>query len=460
MDKYRKESDTLGDVNVPHDALYHTSTARALNFFDIGIEKPVDAFIKCYATLKACAARTNLKLNLLDKKYCVAIEYAASEIANGKHLNQFEVSIWQSGSGTQTNMNVNEVIANLANSKLGNSHSPKEPIHPNDHVNLSQSTNDTFPTTMHIYFSLFIVESLLPTLVKFKKNIEEKIEEFDHQTHIARTHLQDALPIKMAQSFTPYLNFVDHTIKELYAVLDKLYLIPIGGTAVGTGFGAHPKYTDYMIEEISKTFKLPFSASAYPGNDMSQHLALLELSSILNNFAACYQKMCNDIRFLSSGPRCGLNNLILDSNEPGSSIMPGKTNPTQCESAIMVSIAVIANHSGITQACTQSYFELNTNKPLILHLLTQSCRLINDSVNSFTQNCLKGITINTKQCNEDIHSSLMLVTALRPHIGYDNAAKAAQYAHKNETSLKEAVLHFKMLTASEYDTLIKPEEMT
>lgn len=450
----RTESDALGKIKLPKDALYGISTSRSMSYFNIGEYLIPHGFIQVYAKIKHSAAVANYQLKLIDQQTSETIQTVCQEIIDGQHLDAFTLSVWQSGSGTQTNMNVNEVIANRANQLLGHPLGQKAPIHPNDHVNLSHSSNDSFPSCMHIYALQLIEESLQPSLNYLRQTLIQKIKEFSGTKHLARTHLQDALPIDFKMNFQCYLAFVDQTIESLHDISEQLSELPIGGTAVGTGFGAPKNFAKTIISELSKTTQFPLRTSQNPSAAMSQHQALLNFSGVMNNFAACYHKMVNDIRLLGSGPRAGLGELTLPQNELGSSIMPGKVNPTQCESAAMICIHVSAGHNAITTACSFGHFELNTYKPLILHYIHRSCIDLADSIQSFTTHCLKDLSINHKVCDHNISQSLMLVTALRPKIGYDQCAQIATYAYQQDMSLRTAAIELGILNQDELDQLL------
>ncbi len=455
----RTESDALGSIKIAENSLWGGSTERSRNMFAIGHETMPFSFIQQYALYKSACASVNEKLGLIDKKIAKTIIESCSEILDGQHQEAFPLSVWQSGSGTQTNMNVNEVIANRSNQILGHPLGKKSPVHPNDHVNLSQSSNDSFPVCMHLYFSELIEDQVLPALNLLKETLLEKHAEFRDKIHIGRTHLQDALPISFSQNLQCYIDMTEEYIKKLEECETDLMIIPTGGTAVGSGYGAPKDFGKKLSAELAKLSKKPFQASTNPSTQMSQHHVLLKISSSLSDFSACYLKLVNDIRLLGSGPRAGLSELILPSNELGSSIMPGKINPTQCESAAMISLSIQGNHQMISNACSNGHLELNTYKPLILYSLSQSCNRLSSSVTSLCSNCLKDLKVNEKQCQKSLKNSLMLITALRPHIGYDKCAKVATYAYENQLSLKEAIIQLNVMDADQFDELTNPDNM-
>jgi fumarate hydratase class II len=455
----RTESDALGSIKIPEDSLWGISTERSRNMFAIGQEMMPFSFIQHYALYKSACASVNEELNLIEKQTAKAIRESCSEIIDGQHQEAFPLSVWQSGSGTQTNMNLNEVIANRSNQLLGHALGKKSPVHPNDHVNLSQSSNDSFPVCMHLLFSEMLENQVLPALIQLRDTLKNKQIEFKDLIHIGRTHLQDALPVSFTQNLQCYIDMTEEHIRQLEKNQRDLMALPTGGTAVGSGFGAPKDFGEKLASKIAKLTQQPFKASPNPSSQMSQHHALLNLSSTLSDFSACYHKLVNDLRLLGSGPRAGLSELILPSNELGSSIMPGKINPTQCESAAMICLSVQGNHQIVTNACANGHLELNTYKPLILYALYQSCDRLSHSVKSLSQNCLKGLKVNTNQCEKSLKNSLMLITALRPHIGYDDCAKVATYAYENNLSLKEAIIQLSIMDVEDFDTITNPKNM-
>lgn len=454
MTDFRQEQDSLGTVDVPKDALYGAQTQRACEHFAIGQEMMPMEVIHAYASLKLACAYANEQQDIITKPQYEAILSATSAIVEGKLDEDFPLSIWQSGSGTQTNMNVNEVIANFANQTL-----KEDPLHPNDHVNAQQSSNDTFPSAMHIALAKALVADVLPTLIHFKATLSKKEASFEGIVRIGRTHLQDAVPISLAQSFSAYTTFVSEAIDLLHDKLTALYNLPIGGTAVGTGLNAQEGFADTVVEHLTEQLNIPFSVAQNPFAILSSHNAMTELSGTLATLATNLNKMANDIRLLGSGPRSGIGELILPSNEPGSSIMPGKVNPTQCEALSQVCLQVMANHQLVLMANSQGHLELNTYNPLMIHNLIQSCSLLNDACQSFEKHCLKDLSPNKAVIEANLESSLMLITALKPIIGYDACAKIAIHAHKEGMTLKEAGIKLGLVTEEIFDEHVNPEQM-
>lgn len=458
--EHRRETDTMGDINVPHDKYYGAQTARSLENFKIGSERIPCGVIRALALAKKAAALTNKELGLLsiDKTNLICI--AAEEIIDGKLCGNFPLSVWQTGSGTQSNMNVNEVISNraieLANGVLGS----KDPIHPNDDVNKSQSSNDVFPTAMHIATVEAIHKSLIPSITKLRDALAKKSKEFDPIVKIGRTHLMDATPLTLGQEFSGYTQQLTNGLERIFSALPRLYEIALGATAVGTGLNTHPKFAKNVASKIAKITGKPFVTARNKFEALAAHDAMVEISGVLKTLAASLMKIANDIRWLASGPRCGIGEIKLPANEPGSSIMPGKVNPTQCEALTMVCAQVFGNDTTINVAGASGNFELNVFKPVIIYNVLQSIQLISDSSVSFTDNCVIGITASKDTINKNLQNSLMLVTALTPHIGYDKAAQVAKKAHEDNTSLKEAVVELGFLKDTEFDSLIHPEEMT
>jgi len=457
--KFRIEIDSLGKVKVPSDKYWGASTQRSNKYFDIGdfLVRPI--VIKSIAMIKKAAAIVNEKNGDIDKKISKAIIKVSNEIISGKHKDHFPLKVWQTGSGTQTNMNVNEVISNraieLLNGKLGS----KKPVHPNDHVNKSQSTNDVFPTAMHIAIAIRTTGKLIPSLKLLNNELKIKSKEFNNIIKVGRTHLQDATPITLGQEFSGYHSQLSKCIKRIEHALQEIYYLAQGGTAVGTGLNTRRGFDKKIVLELKKMTKLPFKPSDNKFAELAAHDSIVNFSGTMNTASVCLMKIANDIRFLGSGPRAGYGELILPENEPGSSIMPGKVNPTQCEAVTMVCVKIIGNHNGITMAGSHGHFELNVFKPLIIHNILQSIHLMADSSKSFAKYCIKGLRADKKRIKELLDNSLMLVTALSPKIGYDNAAKIAKNAHKNGTTLKEEAIKSKLLNDSEYDKIVDPKKM-
>ena len=457
--KFRKEFDSIGSIKVPSDKYWGASTQRSKKYFDIGdfLIRPV--LIKSIAIIKKAAAITNFKNKDLDKKISSAIIKASNEIINGKLKDNFPLKVWQTGSGTQTNMNVNEVISNRAIEILGGKKGTKKPVHPNDHVNKSQSTNDVFPTAMHIAIALKTKEILIPSLNLLNHELKRKVTKFKSIIKIGRTHLQDATPLSLGQEFSGYQSQLEKCIERIDTSLNEIYFLAQGGTAVGTGINTRKNFDKKIVNEIRKISKLPFKPAKNKFAALAAHDAIVNFSGTLNTTAVCLMKIANDIRFLGSGPRAGYGELILPENEPGSSIMPGKVNPTQCEALTMVCVKVIGNHNGITMAGSHGHFELNVFKPLIIHNILQSIQILSDSINSFAKYCVKDLKADKNKIKEHLDNSLMLVTALSPKIGYDNAAKIAKKALKNKTTLKYETLKTGLIGEKEYDRIVNPKKM-
>ena len=457
--KFRKEFDSLGTVLVPAEKYWGASTQRSNKYFDIGdfLVRPI--VIKCIAMIKKSAAIVHIKNKDIDKKIGRAIVKAANEIVSGKLDDNFPLKVWQTGSGTQTNMNVNEVISNRAIEILGGKKGTKKPVHPNDHVNKSQSTNDVFPTAMHMSIVIKAKEKLLPSLKLLNSELKKKTKQFSKIIKIGRTHLQDATPITLGQEFSGYHSQLSECIKRTELALKELYFLAQGGTAVGTGLNTKKGFDKKIIAELRKITKLPLKPSANKFAALASHDSIVNFSGTMNTTAVCLMKIANDIRFLGSGPRAGYSELILPENEPGSSIMPGKINPTQCEAVTMVCVKVIGNHNGITMAGSHGHFELNVFKPLIIHNILQSIHIMSDSAKSFANYCIKGLKADEKKIKKQLTNSLMLVTALAPKIGYDNAAKISKKAYKNETTLKEEAIKSGLIKEKEYDKIVDPKKM-
>lgn len=458
--KYRTEFDSIGKIKVDNDKYWGASTERSKKYFNIGdfLVRPI--IIHSIAIIKKAAAIVNTKNKDLDKKISKFIIRASEEVAKGKLDDHFPLKVWQTGSGTQTNMNVNEVIANRAIQMMGGKLGSKKPVHPNDHVNKSQSTNDVFPSAMHIAITIKTRDKLLPSLKLLEKELEKKVREFNKIVKLGRTHLQDATPLTLGQEFSGYQFQLKESIKRIEKALEEIYFLAQGGTAVGTGLNTRKNFDKQIVKEISKITKLPFKVSPNKFAALASHDPIVNFSGTLNTAAVCLMKIANDIRFLGSGPRAGYGELILPVNEPGSSIMPGKVNPTQSEAVTMVCIKVIGNHNGITMAGSHGHFELNVFKPLIAHNILQSIEIMADSAKTFALYCVKGIKADKKRIKYLLDNSLMLVTALAPKIGYDKAAKIAKDAHKNETTLKEEVIKSGILSEKEYDRIMNPMLMT
>ncbi|XP_048456856.1 fumarate hydratase, mitochondrial isoform X2 [Rhincodon typus] len=457
---YRIEYDTFGELKVPNDKYYGAQTVRSMMNFKIGgmSERMPIQVIKAFGILKRAAAEVNMEYGL-DPKIADSIIKAADEVLDGKLDDHFPLVIWQTGSGTQTNMNVNEVISNRAIQILGGKLGSKDPVHPNDHVNKSQSSNDTFPTAMHIAAAKEVHEVLLPGLQKLHDALEEKAKDFADIIKIGRTHTQDAVPLSLGQEFSGYVQQIKYSMERIKAALPRIYELAAGGTAVGTGLNTRIGFAEKVAAKISELTGLPFVTAPNKFEALAAHDALVELSGAMNVVACSLMKVANDIRFLGSGPRSGLGELTLPENEPGSSIMPGKVNPTQCEAITMVAAQVMGNHVAISVGGSNGHFELNVFKPMIIKNVLNSAQLIGDSCVSFTEHCVVGIQANTQRIDKLMNESLMLVTALNPHIGYDKAAKIAKAAHKEGTTLKEMAVKLGFLTPEQFEQWVKPSEM-
>jgi fumarate hydratase class II len=455
----RIETDTMGEVAVPSDRYWGAQTQRSLQNFKIGGERMPRPLIRALGLQKKASALANLALGKLDPIVADAIGRAADEVIDGTLIEHFPLVVWQTGSGTQTNMNANEVISNRAIELLGGVIGSKKPVHPNDHVNYGQSSNDSFPTAMHIAAAEEANHRLLPALKHLQKALQAKAEEFAEIIKIGRTHLQDATPITLGQEFSAYAVQIAHGIRRVESALPAVYELAQGGTAVGTGLNAAIGFDKRFAEELSKLTGLPFVPAANKFEALAAHDALVELSGALNTIAASVMKIANDVRLLGSGPRCGFGEIHLPENEPGSSIMPGKVNPTQAEAMTMVAAQVMGNHVTVTIAGSQGHFELNVYKPVIIFNVLQSIRLLADAAESFADNCVVGIEANRERIDKLLHDSLMLVTALNPHIGYDKAAKVAKKAHAEGTTLKQAAMALGFLTEKEFDTWVRAETM-
>ena len=457
--KFRKEFDSLGEILVPADKYWGASTQRSNKHFNIGdfLVRPI--VIKSIAMIKKAAAIVHQKNGDIDKKISGSIIKAANEVISGKLNDHFPLKVWQTGSGTQTNMNVNEVIANRAIEILGGKKGTKKPVHPNDHVNKSQSTNDVFPTAMHMAIAIRSKGKLIPNLKMLNLELKKKVKEFNKIIKIGRTHLQDATPITLGQEFSGYHSQLSKCIERIEKSLDEIYFLAQGGTAVGTGLNTKKGFDKKIVNELRKITKLPFKVAPNKFAALASHDAIVNFSGTMNTTAVCLMKIANDIRFLGSGPRAGYAELILPANEPGSSIMPGKVNPTQSEAVTMVCVKVIGNHNGITMAGSHGHFELNVFKPLIIHNILQSIHIMSDSSKSFAKYCVSGLKADKKRIKDLLDNSLMLVTALAPHVGYDNAAKIAKKALKNKTKLKDEALKSGLISEKEYDKIVDPKKM-
>jgi len=457
--KLRKEFDSIGSINVPNDKYWGASTQRSKKYFDIGefLVRPI--LIKSIAIIKKAAAIVHVKEKQILPNISKAIVKASNEVIDGKLDEHFPLKVWQTGSGTQTNMNVNEVIANRAIEILGGKKGTKKPVHPNDHVNKSQSTNDVFPTAMHIAIAIETKKKLLPSLELLNKELKKKVSQFKNIIKVGRTHLQDATPLSLGQEFSGYQSQLENCIYRIKNALNEIYFLAQGGTAVGTGINSKRGFDKKIINEIKKITKLPFKPTKNKFAALAAHDEIVNFSGTLNTTAVSLMKIANDIRFLGSGPRAGYGELILPANEPGSSIMPGKVNPTQSEAVTMVCVKVIGNHNGITMAGSHGHFELNVFKPLIAHNILQSIDLLADSTKNFAIYCVKGIKADKIKIKKFLDNSLMLVTALAPQIGYDNAAKIAKTALKNGTTLKEEALKTKLINEKDFDRIVDPKKM-
>jgi fumarate hydratase, class II len=455
----RIETDSFGELSVDRNVYWGAQTQRSLENFKISTEKMPTPIIKALGIVKKSAALVNHDLGLLNEDITKAIVSAADEVISGKLNHHFPLAIWQTGSGTQTNMNSNEVISNRAIEMLGGIMGSKKPVHPNDHVNMGQSSNDTFPTAMHIATICEIYENLLPALEYFHNALKNKSEEFTDIIKIGRTHLQDATPLTLGQEFSGYVTQMKYGIERINACLPRLYYLAQGGTAVGTGLNSKPGFAEKFANKVAEITGYDFVTAPNKFEALASNDAMVEFSGALNVIATSFMKIANDIRMLGSGPRCGFGEIILPENEPGSSIMPGKVNPTQCEALTMLAAQVMGNNVAITIGGSNGHFELNVFKPLIIHNILQSIRLLADGARSFVDHCVVGIKADreriTKLCNE----SLMLVTALNPHIGYDNASAIAKKAHKEGTTLKQAAIALEILTEEQFDLWVRPEKM-
>jgi fumarate hydratase class II len=456
---FRMETDALGEVAVPSDVLWGAQTQRALQNFNIGAQQFAPEFIQQYALLKKAAALANRELGKLSPELAGYIIDACDDVIAGRYRDQFPIVVWQTGSGTQTNMNLNEVIANRANELAGSARGSRSPVHPNDHVNLSQSSNDSFPTVMHLTTMQGLVHRLEPAIDNVVKSLKVKQTEFEHRIKSGRTHMMDATPVTLGQEFGAYAEQVLYAWRQLLAVQASLKVLAIGGSAVGTGLNTHPRWCSVVTQKISHLTGIEYQSAENKFMMLAGHEAMLDCHGRLRLLATSLFKMANDVRLMGSGPRCGLGEIQLPANEPGSSIMPGKVNPTQIEALTMVCLRVMGNDTTVAMANSQGQFELNVYKPLIMHCVWESITLLADAINSFTQHCLQGITANDKQLDQYVDRSLMLVTALTPKIGYDNAAAVAKRALAQGETLRQAVVALGLLSGEDFDALVKPENM-
>ncbi|WP_292981634.1 class II fumarate hydratase [Nitrosomonas sp.] len=460
MDQYREEHDAMGAVQVPANALWGAQTQRSLSNFNISGERMPPALIHALVLAKRAAASVNHDLGLLEESIAKAIISAADEVLAGKHPNEFPLVVWQTGSGTQTNMNINEVLANRASEILGGTRGKGRKVHPNDHVNKGQSSNDVFPTAMHIAAVEAIRSQLIPSLKTLRQTLASKSAEFSEIVKIGRTHLQDATPLTLGQEFSGYVSQLDHGLAHLESALPHLLELALGGTAVGTGLNTHPEFARRVAAEIARLSGYPFVTAANKFEALAAHDALVHAHGVLKTLAAALIKIANDVRWLASGPRCGIGEILIPENEPGSSIMPGKVNPTQSEAVVMLACQVMGNDVAINLGGAMGNFELNTMKPLIIHNFLQSARLLADGADSFNTHCATGITANTTRIKQYLQESLMLVTALNPYIGYDKAAEIAKKAHREMLTLKEAAIGLGYVTAEQFDVWVDPQKMT
>ncbi|MEM9728551.1 MAG: class II fumarate hydratase [Myxococcota bacterium] len=455
----RVETDSMGEIKVPADKYYGAQTMRSRHNFKIGGERMPTEIVRAFGVLKKAAALTNRELDNLEQDVCDLIVRAADEVIEGKLDDHFPLVVWQTGSGTQSNMNVNEVISNRAIELAGGEMGSKKPVHPNDHVNRSQSSNDTFPTAMHIAAVIEIEDRLLPRVQTLRGTLHAKSEAFQQIVKIGRTHLQDATPLTLGQEISGWVSQIDHALAAIEATLPQLRELALGGTAVGTGLNTHPEYASRVAAKIAELTRKKFVTAPNKFAALAGHDAFVGASGALKQLAVALMKVANDVRWLSSGPRSGIGEIRIPENEPGSSIMPGKVNPTQCEALTMVCTQVMGNDATIGIAGSQGNFELNVYKPVMAYNLLQSVRLLGDSAESFNDHCAIGIEPNVDTIDDKLRRSLMLVTALNPKIGYDNAAKVAKHAYRNDTTLREAAMELGLLTGEEFDEAIKPEEM-
>ena len=456
---YRKEKDSMGVLEVPEDKYYGAQTQRSLNNFKIGGERFQRELIRAYGILKKATATVNEKAGKLDSNLATEICNAADEVINGKLDDHFPLVVWQTGSGTQSNMNFNEVIANRAIEMMGGKLGSKDPVHPNDHVNMGQSTNDTFPTAINIAAVEASVNQLLPELTKLRDSLSQKAKEFESIIKLGRTHLQDATPLSLGQEFSGYASALTHGITRIEGAMDHCYELAMGGTAVGTGINSFEEFGSMVADEISTLTGLPFKTAANKFEALGGQDCIVELSGALKTVAGSLFKIANDVRWLASGPRSGIGEILIPANEPGSSIMPGKVNPTQCEAMTMVCTQVMGNDVTISFAGASGNFELNVYRPVMAYNIIQSIRLLADACDSFRIHAVDGIEANEERIHSNLYNSLMLVTALNPHIGYDKAAEVAKKAYKDNSSLREAIIALGYLSGEDFDRLVQPEKM-
>ena len=459
MTRTRTETDSFGPIDVPADKYWGAQTQRSLQNFRIGWERQPAEIVRAIAIIKKACAIINVEFGLIDPALGNAISSAADDVIGGRLADNFPLVVWQTGSGTQSNMNLNEVIANRAIEILGGKIGSKHPVHPNDHVNFGQSSNDTYPTAMHISAAMLAKELLLPALRSFHKELSNKVNEFEGIIKIGRTHTQDATPITLSQEFSGYARQAELAVARVEAALECLYPLAQGGTAVGTGLNTKRGWAEAVANKIAEITGAPFTSAENKFEPLAAHDSMVELSGALKTVAVSLFKIANDIRFLASGPRCGLGELLLPENEPGSSIMPGKVNPTQSEALTQVCVQVMGNDAAVGIAGSQGHFELNVYKPVIVYNVLQSIKLLGDAVNSFTENCLLGISADKERIDKLLNESLMLVTALAPEIGYDKAAEVAKSAHKRGTTLREEAVRLGFISESEFDRVVQPQLM-
>ena len=457
---FRIESDSMGEIEVPDEVYWGAQTARSLHHFPIGHDTMPAPLVHAFGILKKASAQVNRDLGKLDEAKAALVIEAAGEVAAGKHDDQFPLKIWQTGSGTQTNMNVNEVISNRAIEIAGGVRGSKEPVHPNDHVNMSQSSNDTFPTAMHIAAVAELTHRLIPSVRALRDALAAKQAAFEEITKIGRTHLMDATPLTLGQEFSGYVSQLDADLVRLHQVIPQLCELAAGGTAVGTGLNTHPEFGERVAKAIAELSDLPFITAPNKFAALAAHDGLVFASGALKTLAVSLTKIADDLRWLGSGPRSGLGELMLPENEPGSSIMPGKVNPTQCEAMIMVCIQVLGNDAAIGIAGSRGNLELNVCKPVIIHNFLHSVDLLTGACFAFREFCVDGLEPDEEQIKRHLENSLMLVTALNPHIGYDNAAKVAKKAHKERITLRESAIALGLMSGEDFDAAVKPEEMT
>ncbi|MED0771186.1 class II fumarate hydratase [Bacillus siamensis] len=455
---YRIEKDTMGEVKVPADKFWGAQTQRSKENFKIGSEKMPQRIVKAFAILKRSTAIANERLGNLESEKAQAIAAVCDDVLNGKYDDNFPLVVWQTGSGTQSNMNMNEVVANRATALLKEKNSDLK-IHPNDDVNRSQSSNDTFPTAMHVAAVLAVYEQLVPALDQLRATLDEKAKAYQDIVKIGRTHLQDATPLTLGQEISGWVYMLDRSKEMILESTEKIRALAIGGTAVGTGINAHPQFGEFVAEEITKVTGQTFKSSPNKFHALTSHDEITHVHGALKALAADLMKIANDVRWLASGPRCGIGEIVIPENEPGSSIMPGKVNPTQSEALTMIAAQVMGNDATIGFAASQGNFELNVFKPVIIYNFLQTVQLLSDGMNSFHDKCAVGIEPNQETIQENLSNSLMLVTALNPHIGYENAAKIAKLAHKEGLTLKEAALQLNLLTEEQFNEMVRPEDM-